>query len=214
MKSRIEFVLVLVVVCLLAPALYGQETSRVIDMRALVRDTELRLAELYMLSNLAVLPYRITAIAGAYRAALADLQAGVGSHLELAQAAQLAQSVESKAVEFDRAGDVLRRHGQGNAALAALIPRFNRLVLRVAHELNATLYTAAGRFEQDAAAPLPILPGLGRARELRRLDPAGDDYGFLLTQMVRERNRVSHTLADAHEHMDGFLRSFATATHR
>ncbi|MFQ5778396.1 MAG: M28 family peptidase, partial [Terriglobia bacterium] len=174
-----------------------EDTLDKIDMRALVRDTELRLAELYTLANLPVLPYRISAIARSYGLALADLQEAVGRHLDLKALVERAAELEQKAREFDAAAQVMLRRARQNQLEPERLWGLNRLLLRVSHKLNATLYTAAGRFEQDAATALPILPGLDRARELARLDPGSDRYGFLRTQMVRERNRVAHTLDEA-----------------
>ncbi|MCI0410406.1 MAG: hypothetical protein L0191_17895, partial [Acidobacteria bacterium] len=73
----------------------------------------------------------------------------------------------------------------------------NRALLRASHALNATLYTSAGRFHQDAAVPLPLLPALDGVRELSSLDPASDRHGFLLAELQRGRNRVEATLRDA-----------------
>lgn len=183
-----------------------EDTLDKIDLRALVRDTELRLAELYTLANLPVLPYRISAIARSYRAALADLPAAVGAHLELAPLAERAAQLETKAIELEELAGGLRRQAESEPAVQERMAELNRLLLKLSHGLNATLYTASGRFEQDPAAPLPILPGLDRARELAQLDPASDRYGFLRTQMVRERNRVAATLDDALDRITDFLK--------
>lgn len=182
-----------------------EDTLDKIDMRALVRDTELRLAELYTLANLPLLPYRMSAIAHSYRAALEDLQAAVGSHLDLASLAGQAARLEAMATELEAVGEQLRQRGTSLGSARQRIAQMNRLLMKVSHGLNATLYTAAGRFEQDPAAPLPILPGLDRSRELGKLDPASDPYGFLKTQMVRERNRVASTLDDALDRITEFL---------
>jgi len=181
-----------------------EDTLDKIDMRALVRDTELRLAELYVLAARPVLPYRVSAIARSYQAALRELQAAAGAHLDLRSLLERAARVEQEAQRVEAVAD---RWSQPSAVqpseqqLAAL----NRLFMKLAHELNATLYTAAGRFDQDPAAPLPILPGLDRMRELARLDPESDRYGFLRTEMLRERNRVAATLDDALGRLSDFL---------
>ncbi|MFQ5818220.1 MAG: M28 family peptidase [Terriglobia bacterium] len=182
-----------------------EDTLDKIDLRALVRDTELRLAELYLLATLPVLPYRPSAIARSYRIAVADLQAAVGAHLDLAQPAERAARLEAKARELEAKADSLRQVAESEKSAQQRIAELNRLLLKLSHRLNATLYTAAGRFGQDPAAPWPILPGLARARELARLEPASDRYGFLLTQMVRERNRVTGMLDDALELVTAFL---------
>ncbi|MFQ5927696.1 MAG: M28 family peptidase [Terriglobia bacterium] len=182
-----------------------EDTLDKIDPKALVRDTELRLGELYVLATLPVLPYRISAIAHSYRVALADLQAAVGTHLELTALSERAERLEAKARELEALAERLGRGGAGAPARQPRIAELNRLLLKLSHELNATLYTATGRFRQDPAAHLPILPGLDRARALAQLDPTSDRYGFLRTQMVRERNRVAHTLDAALDDINAFL---------
>jgi len=181
-----------------------EDTLDKINMQALVRDTELRLAELYALATLPVLPYRISPIAQNYRRALADLQTAVGAHLDFKMLIERATWLETKTRELEAEADKLRLAASSGEA-SSRVQALNRLFLRLSHNLNAALYTVSGRFEQDPAAPLPILPGLDPARELAQLDPTSDRYGFLFTQMVRERNRVAAALDDALERIEDFL---------
>ena len=60
--------------------------------------------------------------------------------------------------------------------------------------VNPVLYTQAGDYDQDPALQLPLLPGLQPARQLAKLDPKSDEYGFLRTRAVRERNRMVDAL--------------------
>jgi hypothetical protein len=71
--------------------------------------------------------------------------------------------------------------------------------------MNSTLYTKSGRFDQDPAAELPVLPALARVKELATLSRDGDDFGFLETDMIRRRTRVESTLREATEAIDGYL---------
>ena len=182
-----------------------EDTLDKIDMRALVRDTELRLAELYTMANLPVLPYQIAPLAGSYRVALEDLAGAVGPHLDLRPLTARAERLAAKAEEFDAAVERLRQRARPETAPEGAISFVNDLLIDLSHQLNATLYTIRGRFEQDPATALPVLPGLDRARELGELDPEGDRYGFLYTQMIRERNRVAHTLDEARDRISQYL---------
>lgn len=182
-----------------------EDTLDKIDMKALVRDTELRLAELYTLANLPVLPYRMAPIAQSYVSALSDLHAAAKPHADLWPLVDRADRLLARAGVLDEhSREFAERAGRG-AKRADQVRELNRLLLALSHSLNATLYTEAGRFDQDPAAPLPILPGLDRARQLAKLDPASDDYGFLLTRIIRERNRVADTLDDALILVDRYL---------
>jgi hypothetical protein len=50
-----------------------------------------------------------------------------------------------------------------------------------------------------------MLPGLQGVRALATMPPASDEYGFLRTRLVRERNRVGDALAGAGEHVGMLL---------
>ncbi|MDI3341184.1 MAG: hypothetical protein QJR03_11710, partial [Sphaerobacter sp.] len=63
--------------------------------------------------------------------------------------------------------------------------------------VNPALFTIAGDYEFDPALQLPVLPGLAPIRELATLDPDSDDYRFLRTQLLRQRNRIEDTLRRA-----------------
>jgi hypothetical protein len=76
----------------------------------------------------------------------------------------------------------------------------------VTHRLNSALYTRAGRFDQDPAAPVPILPLLARVRELADLSLESDQYGFLETELIRGRNEVESCLREARREIEAFLR--------
>lgn len=79
----------------------------------------------------------------------------------------------------------------------AAVERLNRALLALTRLLNPALFTIAGPYEMDPALQLPVLPGLAPLRELAALDPASDDYQFLLTQLRRQRNRVHDALLQA-----------------
>jgi hypothetical protein len=71
--------------------------------------------------------------------------------------------------------------------------------------LNPVLYTVEGPYDHDPALQVPMLPGLQGVTRLASLDPDSDEYGFLRTRLVRERNRVADALASAAEHVEWLL---------
>jgi len=58
-------------------------------------------------------------------------------------------------------------------------------------------YASSGLFDQDLAVPTQPLPGLQAAATLAAMDPTSDQRQFLLTRLVRERNRVVHGVITA-----------------
>ena len=56
-------------------------------------------------------------------------------------------------------------------------------------------FAQAPRFVQDRALPLPPVPALAGVGRLKDAD--GDERHFLLTDLVRQRNRVAAALGEA-----------------
>jgi hypothetical protein len=79
------------------------------------------------------------------------------------------------------------------------------VVVRLTHDLNSTLYTRSGRFDQDPAATLPVLPLLARVKDLATLARDQDEFGFLETEMIRARNEVESRLRDATDTVEQYL---------
>jgi hypothetical protein len=157
------------------------DTYDKLDLHALELDTKYRLAQIYELATLPLLPHRIEPIAASYVAELKDLSSAAGAAFDLSSTLKLAGALDDAAWRFDHAP-------RTDAAL------FNAIVVHVTHELNATLYTRTGRFDQDPAAALPVLPLLARVKDLATLSKDSDEYGFLETELIRGRNTVDATL--------------------
>jgi Zn-dependent M28 family amino/carboxypeptidase len=173
----------------------AEDTLDKLDLPALELDTRYRIAQIYELATLPLLPHELGPIATSYVRALQEL-ATAAPAFELKTTREAAERLKLAADHFD--------------ALAPIPdPRWsearNGLVMAATHRLNSTLYTKAGRFDQDPAATLPILPLLARAKELATLAKDSDTYGFLETELVRGRNAVEATLVEATQVLDGFV---------
>jgi hypothetical protein len=177
-----------------------EDTLDKIDLKTLELDTQYRVAQLYDLSTMRVLPHRLAPIAASYVAALKDLTAGGASVFDLTSTVEVAAALEDAARRFDQTAKPSTDSG---------VAEFNRLVVRLTHVLNSTLYTKAGRFDQDPAAELAVLPLLARVKDLGTLPREGDEFGFLQTEMLRGRNAVEATLRDATDTIEKYLASAA-----
>jgi hypothetical protein len=172
------------------------DTIDKLDMKALELDTEYRVAQLYDLATMKTLPHVLAPIAASYTAVLKDLAATSAGAFDLNTTITAAAAFEDAANRFDRAA---------RPETPAGADAFNTLVVRLTHALNTTLYTKAGRFDQDPAAALPVLPLLARVKDLATLPRDGDAFGFLVTTLTRGRNVVLATLRDATEAIDAYL---------
>src|SRR5439155_22378608 len=119
-----------------------------------------------------------------------DLSNAAGAAFDLTPVHEAAVALEAAATRFD---------AQPQPASSDAVAARNRLLVRVTHALNSRLYTAAGRFRQDPAAAMPILPLLARAGELAKLPKSSDAFGFLEAELIRGRNAVDATLRQATE---------------
>lgn len=179
------------------------DTRDKIDLAALTLDTRYRLAQVHELATAATLPHQLAPIAVSYRRAIEALQTAAGTAFDLASATQAAVRLETLATEVDR----LPRPSS-EPARASL----DRLLVRVTKRLNSTLYARAGRFDQDPAATVPVLPRLARAAELATLPKDGDAFGFLEVELLRGRNLVVATLTDAADEIEHYLQAIRTET--
>jgi N-acetylated-alpha-linked acidic dipeptidase len=173
-----------------------RDTIDKFDMKALELDTKYRVAQLYELATEPLLPLRIAPIAASYVRALDELAKAGGSTFDLTSTSAAAQKLAEAAERLD---------GSPRPTDPAAIASFNRLLVRVTHRLNSTLYTKAGRFDQDPAASVPMLPLLARVKELPGLPKDSDTYGFLETELFRGRNAVEASLREATEEITGYL---------
>ncbi len=174
----------------------ADDTYDKIDLKALELDTRYRVAQLYDLATARALPLKLAPIAAAYVTTLKDLAAGAGSSFDLASTLKLAGALDEAATRLDRASA---------PATDAEVADFNGLVIRLTHDLNSTLYTRSGRFDQDPAAELPVLPLLARVKDLATLPRDQDEFGFLETQLIRGRNEVDSRLRDATARIEQYL---------
>jgi Iap family predicted aminopeptidase len=177
----------------------AEDTIDKIDARALELDTRYRVAQIFELATAPVLPLRIEPIAASYVRALDEL-ARAGT-FDLAPARDAAAALARAAARLDAAPRPSSAEGAA---------RLDALLVRLTHRLNSTLYTKAGRFEPDPAAPIPILPLLAGVRELSSLAPESDERGFLETALVRGRNAVRSTIVEATDAIEQYLRSPAS----
>jgi Zn-dependent M28 family amino/carboxypeptidase len=174
----------------------AEDTVDKLDAKALELDTRYRLAQIAELATRPSLPHRIGPIADSYTRAIEEIAKAAGSALELDSTREAAAKLAASAARLDAAPTP-----EAAVALAAR----NRLLVRVTHRLNSRLYSKAGRFEQDPAAAMPLLPLLARARELASLPPDSDAFGFLQTELVRGRNAVEATLRETTADIERFV---------
>lgn len=174
----------------------AQDTLEKIDPKVLELDTRYRVAQLYSLATMSNLPLRIAPIAVSFQQALDEIATAAGRTLDLTSTKRAAAALLASAARLD--GAPRPTDARGSAGL-------NQILVRLTHRLNSRLYTKTGRFDQDPAANVPMLPLLARARELPTLSKESDAYGFLETELLRGKNAVEGTLTDSAREIDVYL---------
>jgi len=175
----------------------AQDTLDKLDFAALELDTKYRVAQIEALAGHPLLPHRLAPIAAAFREALEPLAREAGGRVDLAGALEQVARLSGLAVRFDEAPAP-----PDSAGLA----RRNRLLVAATHRLNAALYARSGRFEQDWAAALPVLPLVAGVRELAAIPRDSDAAGFQETGLVRGRNQLEAALTQAADDLEAYFR--------
>lgn len=174
------------------------DTLETADRDVLLQDCKIYLATILRIANSEVLPYRFAPVAAELTGAASLYQGNVGSHFDLSGVLAWLQRLSEVGAQLDGAL-------QGATVCAQTAKQLNRSIMRAQRLLIPINYTEAGQFDHDPAVFQPVLPSLAEARKLVRLDPAGDQYGFLQTKLVRSRNKVIAGLTEAVELLEQAL---------
>ncbi len=158
-----------------------EDTLDKADARVLADDTRIYATLAARLILPPLYPYNFVRSAQDFITHLAALQEAGGEHLDLAPTIAAAERLRDCAAELAALPPARPRQA---------IPRLNGAMLALTRILNPALFTIDGPYEMDPALQLPVLPGLAPLRDLAALDPASDDYRFLLTRLRRQQNRV------------------------
>ncbi|MDR7521308.1 MAG: M28 family peptidase [Armatimonadota bacterium] len=179
------------------------------DPAILASDTQLYLTIAARVVMPPVLPFNFVPTARDFSTLLVELrEAAGGGGVSLDDLVGRAQRFEELAERLERAraalADAAGERKPGRRA-SQQIARLNRGLMALSRMLNPVLYTVEGPYDHDPALQVPMLPGLQGVRRLAALDPDSDEYGFLRTRLVRERNRVADALASAADHVGWLL---------
>lgn len=166
------------------------DTMEHIDEANLVRDCRIYVAVIHRLATAAVLPFGARAMADEWVEQLSRLQDAAGDRFDLGRALERARALQGLGAELDRRAAAASEVAATEAAL-------NRCLIALQRLLVPVNYTVAGGFDHDPALPTPPIPALDPVKELAALDPESDAARFLITKLVRARNRVEFALGEA-----------------
>jgi N-acetylated-alpha-linked acidic dipeptidase len=156
------------------------------DANILASDTEVYVTITWRMCSSEVIPDRFVRSAQDFIDYASNYQSEAGEHFDFSHVLDAAEEFKSAARKLDN-GPVIEPEKR------------NEGLRRLSRIINPVLFTINGPYEMDPALQLPVLPGLAPAKELANLDPKSNDYQFLKTQLVRQRNRVCDALDQATE---------------
>jgi N-acetylated-alpha-linked acidic dipeptidase len=155
------------------------------DREIMLRDTKVYLALVVGIADAEILPF--------------DWRAQVD---EFSQTIDLYQKAAAEAFDLGPAASACSSLGQALATFYAEIEEgriapqaANGVIQRLARILVPINYTRAPRFRHDPATPVPPLPTIALATELKEYAPA--KLGFAMTQLTRGQNRLVAALREA-----------------
>jgi N-acetylated-alpha-linked acidic dipeptidase len=163
-----------------------EDTIDKADANVLAADTEVYVTMTLRMCTPEVLPYQFERSAQDFLDYSSEYQSEAGDHFDFSEVVEAAAAFKAAARKLDSApvSDATVRHNG--------LRRLTRII-------NPVLFTISGPYEMDPALQLPVLPGLAPAKNLAGLDPQSNDYQFLKTQLIRQRNRVCDALVQATE---------------
>jgi len=155
-------------------------------------------AYLWELCTAPVLPFHYVPVAEQVIVRLRELEAE-GAVVGIAGALAIAERLAVVAKAFDEAAETVRAgfaSGRGSEPKATSL---NRAMKRVSRLVVPLMSSAVGKYGHDVYGYTPqgtMIPSLYDVPRLAAL-PEGEARWMLQTQVVRDRNRVADTLADA-----------------
>ena len=160
-----------------------EDTLDKADREYQVRDTKVNLAIVTGLCNANVLPYDFTRLAAQYITSLTELSGKLAGLVDMKPVISKAKQLRTYAAKLTRASKTCKTKERER--------KLNEAQMRLSRVLIPVLFTETGRYDQDPAADAPFFPGLQIAQSI---DRDQKEYGFLRTQLMRERNRISDAL--------------------
>jgi len=173
------------------------DTVDKIDPAVLTLDTQAYAAAILRLCNSPVLPFDYSITADELKAILGGIQEKAGSHFDLGPVVSQVERLREGAQRLNKAADGLRDEGKIRTVNACLM-RLGRLLIPLS-------YTRVDPFDHDLALGIPPVPTLQPATQLSSMDPDSDEYRYLQTRLIRERNKALYTLKQANQAIEGCL---------
>ncbi len=167
-----------------------EDTLDKIDSEFLVRDARVYAEAMWRICTLERLPLDIAALADEIGDAVRGYNDVAQGSIDLSRTVAMATELASAIRAID---------------LSKVSPdRANRLIMDLDRMLLPVNFTVNGPFEQDLALGTVPVPGLREVAQLAKMHAGSDDFQYLKTKLVRQRNRIEHALRAAQREVSEF----------
>lgn len=156
------------------------------DRDILIRDIKVYLAGIVAVANAPILPFDWRATAAEFKATLEKYRKAAGEDATL---------LDPVSIELTNLSAQLDAFYAAIAAGTVAEAQANAVIQQLARILVPLNYTRGPRFTHDPALPVPGLPAISVASELKTHGP--ETLGFARTQLMRGANRTAAALRQA-----------------
>jgi hypothetical protein len=172
-----------------------EDTVDKIDKENLRRDAQVYALVLWRWCTSPVLPLDYRETAGEVRTALRGIQEAAGDAFDMAPPLEALQrfaaAAEGLAAAAARLGTVSGRGTRKQRQAASIL---NDALMQVGRAIIPINYTASGPFDHDPAVPVPPVPLLQPAADLRAMRAGTDEALPLQARLIRNRNNVTRAI--------------------
>jgi hypothetical protein len=172
-----------------------EDTVDKIDKENLRRDAQVYALVLWRWCTSPVLPLDYRETAGEVRTALRGIQEAAGDAFDMAPPLEALQrfatAAEGLAAAAARLGTVSGRGTRKQRQAASIL---NDALMQVGRAIIPINYTASGPFDHDPAVPVPPVPLLQPAADLRAMRAGTDEALPLQARLIRNRNHVTRAI--------------------
>ncbi len=184
----------------------ADDTIDKIDLEILELDTELYAVALARLLADEVPPFDFVAEIAALEERLVELQLAAGMDFDLSRSVDTAHALGERAAALaTRIEEVALMPWRARRWFRRV--EVDRALVSIMRPLHRVIHTRSGPFHPDPALSVGVLPGLAAVSELGTLEVDSRRYGFLLVDLVRERNRLQAALLEATRQIDALITS-------
>lgn len=172
-----------------------EDTIDKIDPEILAMDTRVYLSSAARLCNSPVLPLNEERMGEEILKALEEYERSSKIFLDLSKVVLAGKTFLKLARRMNKFID----DGIDSGKKSIWRNRINDCLMALSRKLITINYNFMGPFDHDLAVPLPPIPALQSISILSRLDAEKDDFKFLGTELIRQQNRVIHSLNQSSE---------------